>query len=460
MAKKYLPYLHHSIQLFKCNIVHMEILYLFIGLLIGAFASFIYVKNKFLTVSNGQAEAEKQAAVLNNTIKSLQDEKIEKQQQIVELQKEILKVSNDYSSVKRENQLVLEKFGQQEQDLIKTQERLKVDFENLANKILEEKTQKFTDQNRTSLDIILQPFKERIKDFEDKVQKVYDTESSERNKLKGEIGQLISLNQKMHQETQNLTKALKGDNKTQGNWGEFILESILEKSGLVKDREYKTQESHTMEDGRRLQPDVIITLPEGKHLVIDSKVSLVGFEKAVNADNDEERLRCVKEHVISVRNHVKQLSEKKYQQLYGIKSLDFVLLFIPVEPAFALAVQNDSQLFHDSFEKNIVIVSPTTLLATLRTIANIWRNENQSRNAFEIAKKAGDLYDKFVGFSEDLIELGKQLDKSKLTYTETMKKLTEGRGNLVKKVEELKVMGASTNKSISPALLNRSEDES
>jgi DNA recombination protein RmuC len=438
----------------------MEILYLFIGLSIGAFAAFFYVKNKFLTISSEQVEAEKQVAVLNNTIKSLQDEKIEKQEQILKLQTEKLSISNEYSSVKKENQLILEKIGQQEQDLVKTQERLKTEFENLANKILEEKTQKFTDQNRTSLDIILQPFKDRIKDFEDKVQKVYDVESSERNKLKGEIGQLINLNQKMHEETQNLTKALKGDNKTQGNWGEFILESILEKSGLVKDREYKTQESHTIEDGKRLQPDVIITLPDGKHLIVDSKVSLVGFEKAANAENEEERLRSIKEHVISVRSHVKQLSEKKYQQLYGIKSLDFVLLFIPVEPAFALAVQNDSQLFHDSFEKNIVIVSPTTLLATLRTIANIWRNENQSRNAFEIAKKAGDLYDKFVGFSENLIELGKQLDKSKITYTDTMKKLTEGNGNLVKKVEELKIMGANTNKTISPALLNRADDES
>jgi DNA recombination protein RmuC len=437
----------------------MEIIYLLLGILLGAVATYFYAKHKFENTLQPQSDI-KQIASLESTIQSLQSDRGQKQELIVVLQQQLTDMTANHASKETENRLIREKLDVQESELIKMQERLKTEFENLANKILEEKTQKFTDQNRTSLDIILQPFKDRIKDFEDKVQKVYDTESSERNKLKGEIGQLISLNQKMHQETQNLTKALKGDNKTQGNWGEFILESILEKSGLVKDREYKTQESHTLEDGRRLQPDVIITLPEGKHLVIDSKVSLVGFEKAVNTDNDEERLRCVKEHVMSVRNHVKQLSEKKYQQLYGIKSLDFVLLFIPVEPAFALAVQNDSQLFHDSFEKNIVIVSPTTLLATLRTVANIWRNENQSRNAFEIAKKAGDLYDKFVGFSEDLIELGKQLDKSKLTYTETMKKLTEGRGNLVKKVEELRIMGASTNKSISPALLNRSEDES
>jgi DNA recombination protein RmuC len=226
---------------------------------------------------------------------------------------------------------------------------------------------------------------------------------------------------------------------------------------LVKDREFKTQDSITTEDGRRLQPDIVIYLPDDKNLIIDSKVSLIGFEKYSSSEDEDVRLLGIKEHCQSVRAHIKSLSDKKYHQQYGIKTLDFVLLFIPIEPAFALAVQHDANLFNDAFEKNIVIVSPTTLLATLRTVSNIWRQENQSKNAFEIAKKAGDLYDKFVGFTEDMIDLGKKMDQGKATYSDAMKKLTDGTGNIVKRVEELKKMGAGTNKSISTKLIERSE---
>jgi DNA recombination protein RmuC len=370
----------------------------------------------------------------------------------------VLELSNSLTSAQTQTQHIEARLVEQKEELNQLQQKFTKDFELVANKILEEKTQKFTDQNRQSLDVILNPLKEKIKDFEDKVQKVYDTEAAERNMLKGEIKQLMSLNQQMHVDTQNLTKALKGDTKTQGNWGEFILENILEKSGLVKDSEYKTQASVTTEDGKRYQPDVLINLPDGKCLIIDSKVSLVAYERFVSSDDDAVRLLAVKEHVQSLRNHIKGLSDKNYQNLYGVKSLDFVLLFMPIEPAFALAVQNDAQLFNDAFERNIVIVSPSTLLATLRTVANIWRQEYQNKNAVDIANKAGDMYDKFVGFVDDLISLGNKMRDSQKAYENAMNKLHQGTGNLVKRSEDLKKLGAKASKSLPPALLERADE--
>jgi len=270
---------------------------------------------------------------------------------------------------------------------------------------------------------------------------------------------LKELNQQMSKDAINLTKALKGETKTQGNWGEFILESVLEKSGLTKGREYVVQESHNDEEGRRFQPDVIIRLPEGKSIVIDSKVSLIGYEKMVSAEDDAQRLIAGKEHLASLRAHIRGLSEKNYQQLHSLKSLDFVLLFVPIEPAFAAAVQLDQALFNEAFDKNIVVVSPTTLLATLRTIASIWRQEYQNQNAQEIADQGGKLYDKFVAFSEDLIKLGNQMDTAKKTYEESMKKLTDGSGNLITRVEKLKKLGARSSKVLPTALLNRADPD-
>jgi DNA recombination protein RmuC len=277
--------------------------------------------------------------------------------------------------------------------------------------------------------------------------------------LREQIGSLKELNQQMSKDAINLTKALKGETKTQGNWGEFILESVLEKSGLTKGREYVVQESHNDEDGRRFQPDVIIRLPEGKSIVIDSKVSLVGYEKMVSAEDEAQQLIAGKEHLASLRAHIKGLSEKNYQQLHSLKSLDFVLLFVPIEPAFAAAVQLDQALFNEAFDKNIVVVSPTTLLATLRTIASIWRQEYQNQNAQEIADQGGKLYDKFVAFTEDLIKLGNQMDTAKKTYEESMKKLTDGSGNLITRVEKLKKLGARSSKVLPTALLNRADPD-
>ncbi len=263
----------------------------------------------------------------------------------------------------------------------------------------------------------------------------------------------------MTKEANNLTRALKGDSKTQGNWGEFILESILEKSGLVKDREYTIQTSIKNDEGKLLRPDVIINLPENKSMVIDSKVSLTAYEQYVSSEDDAERIKYLSDHVVSVKNHMKRLSPKEYQNLYGLQSLDFVLMFIPIEPAFAAAVQSDSNIFYEAFEKNIVIVSPTTLLATLRTISSLWKQEKQNRNAIEIAKQSGELYDKFVGFMEDLVSIGNNLKQTKDNYDKAMNKLVEGRGNLVKRVENIKQLGAKATKSLPNSLLDRAEDD-
>jgi DNA recombination protein RmuC len=268
---------------------------------------------------------------------------------------------------------------------------------------------------------------------------------------------LKEMNQKITQEATNLTNALKGQSKTQGNWGEFILESILEKSGLVKGREYVVQESLTAESGKRFQPDVIINLPENKSIIIDSKVSLIGYEKFISSDDEREKQLALREHINSIRSHIKSLSGKNYQNLYQLESLDFVLMFMPIEPAFAYAVQSDASLFTDAFERNIVIVSPSTLLATLRTIASIWRQENQNRNALEIAKQSGDMLDKFTAFVDDLISVGKGLMSAKDNYDKAMNKLVDGRGNLVNRAEKIKQLGAKASKTLPPSILNRAD---
>ncbi len=276
--------------------------------------------------------------------------------------------------------------------------------------------------------------------------------------MREQINNLKELNQQITKEAGNLTKALKGDSKAQGNWGEYILESILEKSGLVKGREYVVQESITNEEGKRLQPDVVIKLPENKNIIIDSKVSLVAYERFIGSE-EEDTASYLKQHILSLRQHIKGLSDKNYQKLYSIGSLDFVLLFVPIEPAFSTAAQHDREIFNDAFEKNIVIVSPSTLIATLRTIASIWKQEHQNKNTMEIARQATALYEKFKGFTDDLIDLGQQLKKTQGAYEGAMNKLSTGSGNLVKKVEDFKKLGIKPAKNIDQRLLDRSGDE-
>lgn len=343
-------------------------------------------------------------------------------------------------------------------ELEKLQEKFTKDFELVANKILEEKTQKFTLQNAEKLDHILKPFKDKIEKFERKVEDTNKEAIDRTAALREQIKGLTALNEQMSKEATNLTKALKGDSKVQGNWGELVLERVLEKSGLEKDREYFLQQSFTTEDGNRVLPDVVIHLPDNKKMIVDSKVSLVAYERYINEDDDVLRARALSEHVQSLKRHVQQLGEKNYHDLYQIESPDFVLLFIPIEPAFAIAINTDNQLYNQAFEKNIVIVTPATLLATLRTIDSMWNNEKQQQNALEIATQAGRLYDQFVNLTEDLIKVGNQLRTVQGSYDGTMKKLT-GKGNLVKKVESLKKLGIKQKKHLNEKLVQRADDD-
>lgn len=351
-----------------------------------------------------------------------------------------------------------ERLNEQQEYIDKLHQQFKTEFENIANKLLEEKTTKFTEQNHKQLDTILSPFKEKLKDFEEKVDKVYKAESDERNTLKGVIGQLMELNKAMSTDTQNLTKALKGDAKKQGNWGEVVLERVLERSGLVRDREYRIQASLTGPDGNRLQPDVIIDLPDDKHLIVDSKVSLVAYERLVNCETDEEREAFAKEHIRSLKNHVMDLSSKNYHDLYQINSPDFVLLFVPIESSFSLAVQIDQELFNFAWDKRVVIVSPSTLLATLSTVASIWKQERQNKNVLEIARLSGAMYDKFVGFVTDLEGVGKNLRQSQNAYEEAVKKLSTGSGNLTNTAEKIKKLGAKAGKQLDQKFIDSEEE--
>ncbi len=343
--------------------------------------------------------------------------------------------------------------------LSSAREQMTLEFKQLAGEILEDKSRRFTVTNRDSISEILKPLNEKIAQFEKKVEDTYDRESKVRFSLENEIRKLHELNIRISTDADNLTRALKGESKTQGTWGEVILESILDKSGLVKGREYDTQSSYRSESGSRQQPDVIVHLPDNKHVVIDAKVSLKAYEQYCSSDDEAERAQCLRQHIQSVRQHVKGLSEKEYQNLTGLKSLDFVLLFMPVEAAFTSAVQHDDNLFNEAFEKNILLVGPSTLLATLRTIQNIWRTEYQNRNALEIAKRAGLLYDKFVNFVQDLEDIGNRIDATQASYDKAHNKLSSGRGNLISRVEKLKSLGARASKQHDAHLLARAQGD-
>lgn len=348
---------------------------------------------------------------------------------------------------------------QQQQNLEQLQQRFNLEFSNIATKILDEKTAKFTQQNQANLDVILSPLKNNLKQFEEKVEKAYAFEAAERNQLKGVIFQLMDQSKQIQTDANNLTKALKGDNKKQGNWGEVILERVLETSGLVRDREYVIQKSLNNADGGRFQPDVIINLPEDKNLIVDAKMSLVAYEKLVTTDIDTEKPIYLKQHILSIKNHIDGLSAKNYQNLYNINSPDFVLLFMPIEASFSAAVQADADIFNYAWDKKVVIVSPTTLLATLRTIASIWKVDRQNKNVFEIAEEAGSLYDKFVGFLGDMDKIGKHLEQTQKAHDDAFKKLQYGSGNLISKVEKIKKLGAKTkaNKQIDSKFLDQSD---
>ncbi len=425
----------------------MQFVFLAIGLITGCVLTWLYLRSRF-EGAIGKLE-ERNLLISQSFDDGVRMLELERERSR-SAENELARLSADYENLQT-------RLNEHKQEVEQLQEKFKTEFKNIASELLEDKSKKFTEQNKQNIDEILKPLKDNLKDFEKKVEDTHK-ESLEKNAgLVQQIVNLKELNQQMSNEARNLTRALKGDTKTQGSWGEVILESILEKSGLVKGREYIVQTRFLTEEGRRVQPDVIIKLPEDKKIIIDSKVSLTDYEKFIAAENEQEKQTHLRAHVQSVRRHIKFLSEKNYQNIYDT-SPDFVLMFIPIEPAFGIALQTDNTLFQEALERNIVVISPTTLLATLRTIASMWKQEYQNQNVREIARQAGSLYDKFVGLLTDLEEIGKKIKSSQDAYADAMTKLT-GQGSLLRRVEKLKELGAETSKTIPQKWLDRTEPE-
>ncbi|MEX0638859.1 MAG: DNA recombination protein RmuC, partial [Balneolaceae bacterium] len=390
----------------------MELFTLISGIVVlavGAAAGFLFARAKY-------SVWEDRALSLRDQLAATEERVVLERRRADEAEKREIGLQADYRNMEI-------RIEEQKREFEELRARFQDQFENLANRILEEKSKKFTEQNREKLDQLLKPLGEKIEEFKKQVAESYDKETRDRVSLKEQIHRMAELNQQMTDEAKNLTRALKGDSKQQGNWGEVILQRILERSGLTRGREYEIQESMVTDEGRRLQPDVVVYLPEEKRLVIDSKVSLTAYERLCSSEDETMRDTAIRDHVQSVRTHVKQLSKKSYQHLHGGKSPDFVLLFVPVEPAFAAALQYDSGLYYEAFELNIVIVSPSTLLATLATIDTIWKQEYQNKNAQKIAERGGFLYDKFTNFTESLLEVGRHIEQTQKNYDRAMNQL-------------------------------------
>lgn len=397
----------------------MEIIFLLIGIALGATISWFIAKSKFLN---------KEAIPVEEHIKVIS--------KLASTETELRELQSKYTEEKEKD----------------------TKFQNIADKILTAQSKALMADNKIHLQETLNPLKEKITEFQNKAESIHKENIKETTILKEQIGLFSKLNEQMSKDATNLTRALKGDAKTQGNWGEMILESVLEKSGLIKDIHFRTQESMTSEGGRRLQPDVIINLPENKHIVIDSKVSLVAYDKFWATENENEKIVLLKEHINSVRNHVKELSKKNYQSLYQINTPDFVLMFIPIEPAYLLALNNDLELWAFAYEYNVIILGPTNLIPTLRLINNLWKTESQNVNALEIARQSGELYDKFVGVITDLVNVGEKIDSAKDSYEKVINKMSIGKGNLLNRVENIKKLGAKSTKAIPATLLESSKE--
>lgn len=447
----------------------MEIIYLIVGVIIGAFGAFFYFSSKsqknILTAEKKfnetekfydkqRVEVEKQSLVWEERYHSLKKESEEWKSNLEYNRKENTNLVGRLEKAKVEYVNLQEKLQNQKAELDEIQKKFTTEFENIANKILEKNSEKFTAANQKNLGDVLNPLKEKINLFEKKVEDTYQKGLKDQTDLRAELKKLYDLNSKISEEANNLTRALKGDVKKQGNWGEVVLERILERSGLNEGEQgYQKQFSDISENGKRIQPDIVINLPDNKHIIIDSKVSLIAFERAVNASSENERVTHTKEHLLSLKSHIKGLSEKHYQTASKLNSPDFVLLFIPIEASFSVAVQEDQGLFSFAWDQKVVLVSPSTLLATLRTISSIWQQENQTKNAIEIAKQGGALYDKFVGFITDMENIGKNLETTRKTYDLAMNKLQVGSGNLIRRAENIKILGAKTTKELPAKML-------
>lgn len=451
------------------------ITFLLIGLIIGLIIGVMYSRSK-----NGQnTNADPFTRDLREELKTLKAEKDriavdkaelegrlgkslevfdEQKKTLREKEAELIRLSGSAAQLEAEKKNLEKKVTDQVSETEKMNQRFKAEFENLANEILKQNTREFTESNKKQIGEMLIPLKDKIEGFEKRVNEVYVTESNSRSELMGQVKSLMELNKKISEEASNLTNALKGDTKKQGAWGEFILEKILENSGLEKGLEYETQVSNRTDDGV-FRPDVIVNLPDEKYVVIDSKVSLVAFDAYANTEDLEQRGRFLQQHIGSIRQHVKSLSGKNYQHKTQGQSLDFVLMFVPIEAGFSEALRNDRDLYSYAWDNRIVIVSPTTLLATLRTIASVWKQEKQNRNVMEIARLAGGMYDKFCGFIEDMQKIDRSLKQSQSAYDDALNKLSSGKDNLLRKAERVKALGAKTSRDLPANVIDQSEPD-
>lgn len=430
----------------------MEIALTIIGLGIGAALGWLLARMKLT------AERQKDFSVVlieqersKNLLSHLEDVKASleaERQKVIELNNTLAATEADYRNLE-------EKLADRKKEIDIIQERFTAEFKNLANEILERNSVKFSDLNKNSMSELLNPLKDKILTFEKKVEEAYDKELRDKISLREEVKKLYELNNRISAEANNLTRALKGDTKKQGDWGEVVLETVLERSGLAKDREYRKQVISTNASGDTIKPDYLVLLPDKRHIIIDSKVSLIAYENFVNTEDESLRPKYLKAHLDSMKNHVKVLSEKNYFSSLEFNTPDFVLMFIPIESSFSVALQADQELFNYAWERKIVIVSPTTLLATMRTVASMWKMDKQSQHAFQIAEESGKLYDKFKLFMDDMVKVGTQLNSTRLSYDEAMKKLVTGRGNLVHQAEKLREMGARNTKRIDEKIIQR-----
>jgi DNA recombination protein RmuC len=438
------------------NIILVLLTALLSGLLVYVFCTRRH-HQMIQTINNLYQQAEKERSVLQTEKEHTEKQLTETREQLQEAQKEMQQLRDSLVRAEEQVRFAEQKLNTQKEELESLKEQFRREFENLAGRILEEKTQKFTELNKTNLDGILTPFKEKIKAFEEKVEQAYKAEAAERNSLRGEINRLVELNQRISEEANQLAQALRADTRQQGNWGEMVLEKILEFSGLEKGREYHLQYRTENSQGETIRPDAVIFLPDNKHIIIDAKVSLRAYTDFVNTHDDYQREQALKTHINALKNHIRSLSEKYYVTARGLNTPDFILMFVPVESSFGAAIRADQEIFHYAWERKIVIVSPATLLATLQTIAYIWKQERQTRHARQIAEEGGKMYDKLVAFVEDLAGIGKKIEEAGKQYTQAMNKLTEGSGNLIRRAEKMKELGARVSKTLPQELVDRAE---
>lgn len=428
------------------------------ALLLGAAVAWLYARSRSVTAGR---ELEKELNVNREKLAMAGSSLASAEKNLEEERNKVSELNRELAIAGEKERSMQEKYEHYQKEVDKLQEKFKLEFENIASKILKQNTLDFSVSNQKSINEVINPLRQKIEEFEKTVSETYQKGLKDQVDLKAEIKNLHELNTRLSEEANNLTRALKSDSKKQGNWGEMVLERLLERSGLTKGEEYLVQESYRNDKGEMIRPDVIIRLPENKHIIIDSKVSLKAYEAFIGAESEEQKTKFVKAHVESVREHVKELAGKSYQLTEKLDTPDFVLLFMPLESAFSLAIQEQSDLFSFAWERKIVIVSPTTLLATLMTVGSIWKHEKQTRNALEIARQGGRLYDKFVSFLGDLENLGRQIDRVQATYHEAHKKLGSGAGNIIGKVKILQELGAKTSKEIPQDYLetNTNDDE-